>query len=836
MEILCFLIYALGFTYLLFGIIDRLQKQERSVESLFWSATATLVNTTLIATILTIASVYHFWLLLAIHGLEAAVLVLIGWHKKLLYSPKTFWARLKSYDFHILPAIILVVALALYALLPSNFMLSGRDQGIYIIHGIHIAEEGKFSYDSDEFLNENFHEYQRVISLGYPAFYSDFSHSQNVPEYTEYLFGESFSNPDYGDLTPQFMPAYPALLAVSYDVGGLPMLFRVNAVLAAFALLALYYLARRYFGKTAAWICLLFLALCPAQIWTARITLTEILAQLFFLISAYLISSGWESGQKYRSLLGGALLGLSLFVRIDVYIYGLGLLFVAAYCAIWNRQKLSYLLPAVYSYCALGVLASLWALLNVRPYFVDLYRSGSLKLVLLANVALAVAVLFCAALGRILNRKKLQKDWMTSIFASRSGAICIAGFFIVAMLYLYFVRPLPITNPGDFATKAEANQQLEQVFRSRSLIEFSYYTSVTAILFAIYGLYRFLRNQREKVSVLLVFFALCISNLMVYLYEPSIYPDHIWASRRWVFVCMPFIFLLAAYGISQIKLPKIKAWGNYALRGISILVVSGFLIYQSSPFLFQKIMGGVADQYQALSSNLDDDEIYFSSTPEYVGFLRFVYGKNVYYLNSSSVVEFLKEGHSLNFIGGSPYVVLDPFQTNAELLSSNQISGTYLEQTFNSFPRKCFEISFPAKVWRITYNENLKEADLPLSLFQSMGRLDQSTDTFVSDGSGKTLLYGPYIKLNAGEYTAQISFRIPKGTQGKLARVDFCASKEKYQSETMLYSSDFSSSGEYTLHLPISLPEEVRDFELRVFPEPGVALEVTGVKLIKNSN
>ena len=116
MKVLLFLIYTLGFTYFLFGIIDHLQKQERSVESLFWSATATLINTTLIASVLAMIGAYHLYLLLAIHALELIVIILISHRKNFLYSPKAFFLRLKSYDFKILPAVILVVALALYAI------------------------------------------------------------------------------------------------------------------------------------------------------------------------------------------------------------------------------------------------------------------------------------------------------------------------------------------------------------------------------------------------------------------------------------------------------------------------------------------------------------------------------------------------------------------------------------------------------------------------------------------------------------------------------------------------------------------------------------------------
>ena len=741
MNLLLFLLYALGFSYALFGIIDSLQKKQRALESLFWAAAAALVNTTLLATAMAMLGIYRFWLLLAIQYGEVLIAAFIAARKKVLYAPRAFFLRLKSYHFRVLPAVILAVAFALYALFPSNFMMSGRDQGIYIIHGIHISESGKYAYDSDEFLNENYHEHRLVIQLGYPAFYSDYSRAAYVPEYTEYLFGEAFSAPEYGDITPQFMPAFPALLAVGYDIGGLSVLFRANSIVAVFSLLALYYFAQRFFGKKTACIALLFLALCPAQIWTARITLTEILAQFFFFTASYLFAAGWGQERRGASLLGGALLGVSLLARIDTYIYGLGLFFVAAYLAIWDRRKFSYLLPGVYAYTAFAVFSGFWALLCVRPYFVDLYRTGSLKLILFANAALLAIVVLCAILGRFLNRKKACKDWMSALFASRGGAVCIAGAFILACLYLYFIRPLPLMQvEGSFSNQSETMKQLQRIFYSRSLIEFGWYTSVTAILFSIFGLYRLLRNQRQSVSRLMVFFALSISNLMVYLYNPAIYPDHIWVSRRWLSVCMPLIFLLGAYGIAQIKLPKIKQMGNRIVRLACVLVVSVFLIYQSTPFLFVKILGGVANQYECLSSDLEDKNIYLTPHSEYAAYLRFFYHKNVYLFNSKkvttlSIKEFIEKYGCLNYIGESPYAFIDAFEFDVELAASHEISGPYLPTLIGSYPRECNQITFPANIYRVSSSDNPETSHLSLSMFSSLGKSTESSDNvLISDG------------------------------------------------------------------------------------------------------
>ena len=124
-----------------------------------------------------------------------------------------------------------------------------------------------------------------IISLGYPGLYSNLDSFLNDPEYLSYPLGEFFENPEPGEINAQFMPGLSALLAVGYDIGGLPVMLRVNALVAVFCLLALYYFTRRFFGENAALFALLFLAICPAQIWAARITLTEILAQFLFFLA-----------------------------------------------------------------------------------------------------------------------------------------------------------------------------------------------------------------------------------------------------------------------------------------------------------------------------------------------------------------------------------------------------------------------------------------------------------------------------------------------------------------------------------------------------------------------
>ena len=825
MNFLIFLPYLLLFPYACFGLIDRAQRMERPVESLFWSVSAALIHIFLLSTALALVQASRFWLLMAICYALTALLMLITAKLHLLYSPKKLFLRLKSGHLRALPALIVVAAFVLYALFPVSHLLGGRDSGLYPLNAIHISREGGIFYENDEHLNESYEEYKDIISLGYPGLYSNLDSFLNDPEYLSYPLGEFFENPEPGEINAQFMPGLSALLAVGYDIGGLPVMLRVNALVAVFCLLALYYFTRRFFGENAALFALLFLAICPAQIWAARITLTEILAQFLFFLACYSFAAGWERGQKSRSLLGGFFLGIGLMVRIDAYIYGLGLLFLTAYCAIFNRKALQYLRPGAALYALLGAFAMIWGLLFSRSYFTSHLESGSLKLIALANVLLLVLTGFLDILGALLAKKRPQKDWLCLMFASKKGALLTSLAFLAGFALLYFLRPI-----------LPHGEKASSIFASRSMIEFCWYISIPAVLLAIYGLYRFLRKRGEKVAILFVFFAIGISNLLVYLLWPSITPDHIWASRRWITVCIPFLLILAGYGLCSIRFSKCRALVSRAAQGVLCAAVCGYLLYQSSPFLFRRTLSGIADQYEQVAEDLDSDTVYFSHSTELSSYLRFVYGKQLYRLaqelEPEAVDEFLSSQGALHCFGAHPYTFLNPFNYQVTQESEGTISGLYLEQTISSYPRRMVEMIYPASTYAVRKpSEPIQSISLPLSIFSSYNNVSEDPSLLRSDGTERHLLFGPYLHLEAGSYTAEITLRLVEGS-GRAAIVNYCAAG-KVSGEIQLTSQDFDSSGMCTLRLPIALDSDVEDFELRVVSVLGTTLEISDVTLFK---
>ena len=117
------------------------------------------------------------------------------------------------------------------------------------------------------------------------------------------------------------------------------------------------------------------------------------------------------------------------------------------------------------------------------------------------------------------------------------------------------------------------------------------------------------------------------------------------------------------------------------------------------------------------------------------------------------------------------------------------------------------------------------------SIFSSYNNVSEDPSLLRSDGTERHLLFGPYLHLEAGSYTAEITLRLVEGS-GRAAIVGYCAAG-KVSGEIQLTSQDFDSSGMCTLRLPIALDSDVEDFELRIVSVLGTTLEISDVTLFK---
>lgn len=694
--------------------------------SLAMAFTGVLLVNNMVAMSLAVLEVYSLLLLisvLCVGGFFAGILLL---QKKRLTAPKELLLWVLEYRYHKLPIFILIIASVLYFGFPTKFMIGGRDYGLYLLDGIHIAETGSMQYETDEYLNENYSELKDVLFPGYPGLFT--------PEKVEGMEGEP------GEISPQFMPMFPSALAIGYDMAGIEGVIRVNAVIGLASLLVLYYFTKEFFSQKSAVVAMGLMVLEPAQLWGVRITETEILSQLLLFLAMYVMMSGWKKKNTVYFGWAGFLLGIGCMNRIDTYIYGVGLAVGLVYCILWKKEYRKKLYVVCGGYLVFGVLALWYGWVFSHIYIVEHWQAGVLSGILFLNViCFAVAAIVALVEARV----KLEiPNIVLNIIQKKRLLWGAFGILFLVFMYAYFIRPYGSSD-----------------FTKRAMIEFCWYTSVPLVILAIYGLYRLLSNKQESSEQYFTFFWVFLASVFAYIIRPSITADHMWASRRWISANIPFIILMGAYGITEIHLLSQKT--AVLLQGGLTLWVGGFMLYQSSPFIFSQLMNELDKQYELLAEKLSDDEIYFTRNEEIASYLRFLYGKRVYLLSEDkqeNFADFIKSQETFNYIGKESALGMARFYCqDIEEPEQFIMSGDFLEQTVGRFPRSLYKRVLPASIYKMEYGENsvisLSEGDL-----QTQNGYYNENGEICADGNSGILFYGPYVYLEKGRYT--FSFEI----------------------------------------------------------------------------
>jgi hypothetical protein len=193
-------------------------------------------------------------------------------------------------------AIIVVAFGALAYSHSATDVLVRRDPGSYAMSGWWIAKHGTLDMPSDASAFAG----TSNISLVSQGFYLQGSHT-----------------------IPQFMTGAPALMAVAGWIGGLGGVFRANAFLGMFALLAFAGLVARLVGARWAPLGVLALALVQPELVTMRATYSEPSAQLVLIGGLALLLDAVAADRlglrrnRTALVVAGLVLGLVSVVRID---------------------------------------------------------------------------------------------------------------------------------------------------------------------------------------------------------------------------------------------------------------------------------------------------------------------------------------------------------------------------------------------------------------------------------------------------------------------------------------------------------------------------------------
>ncbi|WP_221029251.1 ArnT family glycosyltransferase [Actomonas aquatica] len=481
------------------------------------------------------------------------------------------WARTDT-------VLLLVAALifAWHGLYRNESIFSGRDQGVYSNHAAHIARTGDLRAAppyADLFVPEN-----SMLISGAQA-------------------GGYFFDATQENIYFQFPPTFAITLAQAFGGGGFLGMFLFNPLLAALNTLLFYEFARRLFASRWAWFATALFSLNLAQIWIARITLSEVITQTWLLGGLILLHQAFTRRQVGLGVLAHALIATCTFVRIDAYLVLLGLCAFDAWSAQQPRSDHSATTCRQLARAGatigvvLGALAFGYGFLTSPGYYHDF--SGRLAAML--GIATAFTVVAWLPLPRRL------RESLDALLRAPRLITALSAVLVLLALYAWWIRP----HIEPFAQFAESIGWEGRDYRENSLRDLAAYLSPPAIAFMLVGLCLALRRTFvDREWNWAPFLALWAACTLLYLYNPYISTDHIWKIRRFVPVILPGMVLLATLGLqgTVAAVPRPR-WRPIlaSLAGVAIFAWVGWSMY---PLGFARLNGEAVAFIQSIKREI----------------------------------------------------------------------------------------------------------------------------------------------------------------------------------------------------------------------------------------
>ncbi len=479
------------------------------------------------------------------------------------------------------------------------------------------------------------HSAQNIIISRDPGVYSVTSkwlvdHSSTDVDTQFRLFGEdpqiqSSSSgigrrPELGHVYPQGSHGLPAVLSIGGSLLGSKVIYASNSVLGGFALLAVYGFGRRVVGRAGALVGAALLGLTLPQIYFSRDTYTEPLSQLLLFGGLALLLQA-RRGRPLDWAVAGLVAAGGCLARIDSFLVLPPLILSAglwlALAPSGSRRTtgrdtaalaVGAVIPALLGYLDLKHFAAGY-LHTLEDQFGQIQKLTALSLVV------AVVAVGLAWATPVVARLSSLRDITRSRLGFAAGSSLVLGMVALALRPLFHTSQ-GIKNPGQmaFITRLQTMEG-DAIEPSRSYAEssvtwLSWYLGPVAVVLGVLGLAVLLARAVRRGDTTLVpfFLALGLTGL-VYLVNPSITPDQLWAMRRYVPIVLPGLALASAVLI----VPALvwvagRTRAGAVVAGVAVLAALFVPVYQvSQPLLGVREGVGQLNEVEAVCTALPDD-------------------------------------------------------------------------------------------------------------------------------------------------------------------------------------------------------------------------------------
>ena len=477
------------------------------------------------------------------------------------------------------PAVVLPLALALFAawrFLPaSEYVIGGKDPGVYVNEGIVIAQRGALVY-------------RDPVVAAVPPFARNLFLPSDRP--AEQFVGPRFMgfyvlDPDAGRVVGQFPHAFPASIAIGYGLAGVTGARRAVTFWGVLGVLSVYFLGARLFGRPAAAAAALLLALNVIQVWFARYPNTDIVMQALLFAALLASARAHVDDDPFFAPVAGTLLGVLLFLRLDAVVAVAAVVAaVALGYAVRQRVYWTFWPPLV----AGGALA-IWyytgplrAYVEVPLFFMTRVPAWQLAAFAAAGVGL-IAVLVAGRRSDPVSRRVTEA--LPAVFA-----VLVLALAVYAFLFRHPAGKL--AEHDAYALRTFANL----------------YFTVPALIAALVGYALVARSLfwRDPGFVLTV-----TAFALFFFYKIRIVPEHFWMARRFVPVILPGALLLAA--AAALTGVRGRLLFTRAIRGPIGIVFLALLAFNyaraARPIVDHVEYAGVIPRLEALAARIQPDEL-----------------------------------------------------------------------------------------------------------------------------------------------------------------------------------------------------------------------------------